>query len=198
MTHDLLLALAGFAAATLFTPGPNNLMLVTSGANFGLRRSMPHLSGVALGFPLMILPVGLGAMRAFEAFPPLYTILKAAAVVYMLYLAWKIATAGAVGQADAGAQPLSFVQAAAFQWVNPKGWSMALGAITLYAPGHDVAGVLWIAVTFLALGTLSALTWTGFGTGIRRWLADPVRLTWFNRGMALLLVAAMVPVLGAL
>lgn len=195
MTHDLLLALAGFCAVTLFTPGPNNLMLVASGANFGLRRSVPHLSGVALGFPLMVVPVGLGVMRVFDVWPVLHDVLKAVAVVYMVYLAWKIATAGEVQQAEAQARPLSFLQAAAFQWVNPKAWSMALGAIALYAPGRDLSGVLWIAGSFAVLGVLSALTWTGFGTGIRRWLADPVRLRWFNRGMAALLVAAMVPVL---
>lgn len=197
MTHDLLFALMGFAAVTLFTPGPNNVMLLTSGANFGLRRSMPHLSGVALGFPLMIVPVGLGAMKLFDAVPPLYLVLKSVAVLYMLYLAWKIATAGEVKQADSAA-PLTFGQAAAFQWVNPKGWSMALGAVTLYAPGHDLQGVLWIAAIFLLLGILSALAWTGFGTGIRRWLADPRRLTWFNRTMAVALIAAMAPVLVSL
>ncbi|MFW2589330.1 LysE family translocator [Sagittula sp. SSi028] len=195
MTLDLFTALLGFAAATLFTPGPNNLMLVASGANFGLRRSLPHLSGVALGFPLMTVPVGLGIMRVFEAWPPLYTALKAAALIYMLYLAWKIATAGQIKQADAHARPLTFLQAAAFQWVNPKAWSMALGAITLYAPSRDLGGILFIAATFLTIGLVSAATWTTFGTGIRRWLADPHRLMWFNRTMAALLVAAMLPVL---
>lgn len=195
MPLDLITALMGFAAATLFTPGPNNLMLVASGANFGLRRSMPHLSGVALGFPVMIVPVGLGVMRAFEAWPPLYTVLKAAALVYMIYLAWKIATAGEIRARDAEAKPLTFAQAAAFQWVNPKGWSMALGAITLYAPSRDLSGVLLISAVFLTVGTVSALTWTSFGTGIRRWLANPVRLQWFNWTMAALLLAAMAPVL---
>lgn len=195
MNTEFLFGLAGFAAATLFTPGPNNVMLVSSGANFGLRRSLPHLGGVALGFPLMIVPVGLGAMRAFEAWPPLYTVLKSFALVYMLYLAWKIATAGEVRQAQAEARPLSFAQAAAFQWVNPKGWSMALGAITLYAPSRDLPGVLLIAAIFLLIGALSALTWTSFGTGIRTWLSDPRRLRAFNVTMAVLLVAAIAPVL---
>lgn len=195
MTFDIFPALAGFAAASLFTPGPNNLMLVASGANFGIRRTLPHLSGVVLGFPLMIVPVGLGAMRLFDLWPPAYAVLKTLAVVYLLYLAWKIATAGEVREAAAEARPMTFAQAAAFQWVNPKGWSMALGAITLYAPGRDVAGVLFVASVFLALGTVSGIVWTSFGTGIRRWLADPVRLRWFNRTMAALLVAAMVPVL---
>lgn len=195
MTADLLLALCLFAAATLFTPGPNNLMLMASGANFGLRRTLPHLTGVALGFPLMILPVGLGVMEVFDRWPPAYTILKVASVVYLLWLARKIATAAPPADAPTDARPLSFLQAAGFQWVNPKAWSMALGAITLYAAARDLTSILWIAGTFATLGTLSALTWVTLGTGLKRLLGAPGRLRRFNRVMAVLLVASMLPVL---
>ena len=195
MTMDLFLALAAFAAATVFSPGPNNLMLMTSGANFGLRPSLPHLAGVAYGFPLMILPVGLGAMRVFDAFPAAHTALKAVSVIYLLWLAWKIANQAAPGEARPGARPLSFVQAAAFQWINPKAWSMALGAITLYAASRDFVAVAWVAGTYAVIGTASAITWLALGTSLRRWLSRPARLRAFNWTMAALLLAAMAPVL---
>ncbi len=195
MTYDLAIATFLFAAATVFTPGPNNLMLIASGANFGLRRSLPHVAGVAYGLPLMIVPVGLGVMQLFDAWPATYLVLKALSVLYMLYLAWKIATAAEVGSARGSAKPLRFYQAAAFQWVNPKAWSMVLGAITLYAPGRDLEALLWVAGIFAVAGTGSALTWTSLGTGLQRWLSAPRRLRWFNRCMAVLLVVAMLPVL---
>lgn len=195
MTPDLLFALALFAAATLFTPGPNNLMLMASGANFGLRRTMPHLTGVAYGFPFMCLPVGLGVMQLFDMWPPAYLVLKTASVAYILWLAWKIAHSSAPKEANAEAKPLNFWQAAAFQWVNPKAWSMALGAITLYAPGRDIGSIVWVAGSFAVLGTISALSWTVLGTGVRRLLARPERLRAFNWTMAALLVASMAVVL---
>ncbi|KUF10256.1 LysE family translocator [Pseudoponticoccus marisrubri] len=195
MTPDLLLALALFCAATLFTPGPNNLMLMASGANFGLRRTLPHLIGVAFGFPMMIVPVGLGVMQVFDLWPLSYLALRIVSVAYLLYLAWKIAHAAPPAEAEAGASPLSFLQAAGFQWVNPKAWSMALGAITLYAASRDIGAILWVAGTFAALGTVSAVTWTLLGTGVRRLLARPSRLRAFNWTMAALLVLSMAPVL---
>ncbi|MFW2545091.1 LysE family translocator [Primorskyibacter sp. 2E107] len=195
MTLDILIALALFCAATLFTPGPNNLMLMASGANFGLRRTIPHLAGVAFGFPAMIVPVGLGVMQIFDLWPPAQTILRAVSVLYMLWLAWKIAHAAPPKDRDAEARPLTFLQAAAFQWVNPKAWSMALGAITLYATSRDIGAILWVAGAFLTLGTVSAVTWVTLGTGVRRLLGQPARLRIFNWVMAGLLLASMIPVL---
>ncbi len=170
-------------------------MLMTSGANFGLRRTLPHLLGVALGFPLMILPVGLGVMELFDLWPPSYTLLKVLSVAYMLWLAWKIAHASAPKEAGVDARPLTFVQAAAFQWVNPKAWSMALGAITLYAASCDLTAVVTVAATYATLGLVSAVFWTSLGTAVRRLLAQPRRLRAFNWTMAILLVGSMVPVL---
>ena len=195
MTTDTLLGLALFCLVTLFTPGPNNLMLMASGANFGLRRSLPHLSGVATGFPIMIVPVGLGVMRVFDYWPPAYLILKTLSVAYLLFLAWKIAHAAPPKEAHAEARPLSFLQAAAFQWVNPKAWSMALGAITLYAGSRDLVAILWVSASFLVIGTCSALTWTTLGTAVRRLLSRPGRLRAFNWTMAALLILSMLPVL---
>jgi threonine/homoserine/homoserine lactone efflux protein len=195
MTTDIFLALAVFAAATVFSPGPNNLMLMASGANFGIQRSLPHLAGVAYGFPLMILPVGLGVMQLFETWPAAFIVLKTVSVAYLLWLAWKIANQAAPGEGRAGARPLSFVQAAAFQWVNPKAWSMALGAITLYAASRDLASIAWVSATYAVIGTASATTWVVLGTGLRRWLTHPTRLRAFNWTMAALLLAGMAPVL---
>ncbi|WP_072779640.1 LysE family translocator [Marivita hallyeonensis] len=196
MTLDLFLALAGFALVTVITPGPNNLMLMTSGANFGFRRSIPHMIGVGLGFPMMIVPVGLGVMQVFDAWPPSYMILKVLSVLYMLWLAWKIANAAPPdGAPEAGSRPLTFLQAAAFQWVNPKAWSMALGAITLYAAGRDLPAILWVAGTYVAMGCLSTTSWTVLGQQLRRLLNRPNRLRVFNWAMATLLVASLIPVL---
>ncbi|MBS0125928.1 LysE family translocator [Thetidibacter halocola] len=195
MTADQFIALLGFAFATVISPGPNNLMLMASGANFGFRRTIPHMLGVGLGFPLMILPVGVGVMQAFEAWPPLRTILTVASVAYLLWLAWRIAHAGAPKEARAGARPLTFPQVAAFQWVNPKAWSMALSAITLYAPDRSFGAVLWVAGSYVAMGVISTSTWTVLGQQIRRFLTNPVRLRVFNWSMAALLVASMLPVL---
>ena len=195
MTPEILAALAVFAASTLFTPGPNNLMLMTSGANYGLQKSLPHMAGVAYGFPLMIIPVGMGVMRVFDLWPLSYILLKVASVAYLLWLAWKIANAGAPKEKAAGSKPLTFVQAAGFQWVNPKAWSMALGAITLYATSRDLTAVLWVSATFACIGTVSALTWTSLGTAVRRIVANPRHLRLFNYTMAALLVLSMLPVL---
>jgi threonine/homoserine/homoserine lactone efflux protein len=183
MTTDIFLALAVFAAATVFSPGPNNLMLMASGANFGIQRSLP------------LLPVGLGVMQLFETWHAAFIVLKTVSVAYLLWLAWKIANQAAPGEGRAGARPLSFVQAAAFQWVNPKAWSMALGAITLYAASRDLASIAWVSATYAVIGTASATTWVVLGTGLRRWLTHPTRLRAFNWTMAALLLAGMAPVL---
>ncbi|MFS4581088.1 LysE family translocator [Phaeobacter sp. C3_T13_0] len=191
MTYELFLALVAFVFGTVFTPGPNNLMLMASGANFGFQRSIPHLLGVALGFPLMILPVGLGVMKMFDAFPALTWVMTSLSVAYMLWLAWKVANAAPPREGEAKGTPLSFLQACAFQWVNPKAWAMALGAITLYAASRDLTAILWVSGTYLMVGCFSASTWTILGQQLRRLLTQPARLRAFNWTMAALLVASL-------
>ena len=195
MTPDLLAALATFAFVTVMTPGPNNLMLLASGTNFGFTRTIPHMLGIGLGFPLMVACVGLGVMQVFDLWPRSYTILKIASVGYLLYLAWKIAHAAPPKEAMAEARPLTFLQSAAFQWVNPKAWSMALSAITLYATGRDLAAVLWVAGVYVAVSTISTTSWTVLGQQLRRLLKDQTRLRMFNWIMAALLVATLIPAL---
>ncbi|MCH2164015.1 MAG: LysE family translocator [Marinovum sp.] len=191
MDLSVFLALASFAFVTVITPGPNNLMLMASGLNFGLRRSVPHMAGIGIGFPLMVLLVGLGAMEVFDAWPPSHTILKVLSVVYMVWLAWKIATAAPPREGAANGKPLTFLQAAAFQWVNPKAWSMALGAITLYATGRDLLSVLIVAGLYVACAVVSTSTWVLLGIQIRKLLGRPDVLRWVNFAMAMMLLGSL-------
>lgn len=196
MTQAMLSALVLFALVSSITPGPNNLMLMASGANFGFRRSIPHMLGIGVGFVVMVFLVGAGLIRLFDAFPVSYTLLKIGSVGYLLWLAWKIANAAPPeGGADPGGRPFSFLQAALFQWVNPKAWTMALTAITLYAPDRSMAAIALVAVIFGAVNLPSVSTWTVMGQQMRRILTNPARLRAFNWVMALLLVATLYPVL---
>lgn len=190
MTFDILPALIAFCFVGVITPGPNNLMLMASGANFGFRRTVPHMLGVALGMPVLTALVGLGIMRVFEAWPLVQHILTAVSLLYLLWLAWKIANAAPPRQAEATGTPLTFLQAAAFQWVNPKAWVMALTAITLYAGGREPVAILWVAGTYACVAVVSTTSWTALGQQIRRLLATRLRLRIFNWTMATLLVVA--------
>lgn len=198
MSTDLLLALFGFVVIMCFTPGPNNLMLMASGTNYGYRRTLPHLAGVVLGFSLMVVLVGLGLMAVFTRFPAFRTVLTFVSVAYLLVLAWKIARAAPPDPAAATAgRPLTFLQATAFQWVNPKGWTMALTGITAYAPDQNLWAVLVVSLAFLAVNSVSGSLWVLIGQQIRRFLTGRTRLALFNGTMAVLLVATLVPVLFA-
>lgn len=194
---ELFLALVAFCAVTLVTPGPNNIMLMTSGLNYGFQRSQPHLWGVTLGFAIMVLAVGLGLGAVFAAYPAVYTILKYAGAAYLLYLAWMIAVSGPVeDEGAASGRPLTFLQAAAFQWINPKGWVMAVGSVSAYA-GITVFpyNMVVIAALFGVLGVLSSSLWTALGQSLRRLLTDARAVRIFNAVMALALVASLWPVL---
>jgi len=195
MSPELLLALAGFAFVSSATPGPNNLMLLASGASYGFRRSMPHMLGIGIGFTVLILAVGAGLAEVFLAFPMAQAALKGAAGLYMLWLAWKIATASAPGSATATGQPMTFFQAAAFQWVNPKAWAMALTAVTVYLPQPSALGVVTVALIFGAINLPTVSTWTLLGQAITRVLHRPSHRHAFNLTMAALLLASLWPML---
>lgn len=201
MSQELILALTGFAFVSSITPGPNNLMLMTSGANFGFARTIPHLLGVSIGFTAMIVLVGAGLAQLFAAFPTLHLVLKVLSAVYLLYLAWKIATAPPPdAEGKSRGEPMTFVQAALFQWVNPKAWTMALTAVTVYAPsGADAQAAWWalaiIALVFGAVNLPSVGAWTMLGVQMKRFLSAPRALRVFNVTMGVLLVASLYPVL---
>jgi len=193
MNPDLLLALTGFAFVTSATPGPNNMMLMASGANFGMRRTVPHMLGVSLGFGAMVAVLGLGVDQIIARSPLLAETLKWVSMGYMLWLAWKIATAAAPKEGAGSGRPMTFLQASAFQWVNPKAWAMALGALSAYAAG--VGGALVVALVFAVVNLPTVSVWAAMGLAVRRLLATPLRLRLFNGVMAVLLVVSMLPVL---
>jgi threonine/homoserine/homoserine lactone efflux protein len=192
---DLLLPLGMFAFSMAITPGPNNVMLTASGVNFGFRRTLPHMLGIALGFPVMALAVGLGLGSLFEAYPLIHGILKYVGFAYLLWLAWKIATAGRTVDTGTEASPINFLQAAGFQWVNPKGWIAVVGAIAAFTtPQGDILQEVLLITGVFAFVTLPSLAvWTLFGTAIRHLLKSNRARTLFNWSMAALLVASLVP-----
>ncbi|MDD1016748.1 LysE family translocator [Pseudomonas rubra] len=194
---DLLSAFVLFAFVSSITPGPNNTMLLASGVNFGVRRSIPHALGISVGFMVMVLAVGFGLGEVFQAYPPIYTVLRYVGAAYLLYLAYKIATSGPLSVSNADSRnPLGFWGAAAFQWVNPKAWVMAVGAITTYTPAQGyVINVIVIAAVFALVNLPSVCVWVMFGSALRTVLQNPRWLMLFNLLMAALLVISLYPLL---
>ena len=196
--HANLSAFLLFALVAGFTPGPNNLMLATSGVNFGLRRTLPHLLGVIGGYPVLFAAAGAGLGSLFLQLPWMKLALTVVGTAYLLWLAWRIAFASAMQRQVDNAKPLGFLQAAAFQWVNPKGWMMAITAIGVYAEAGEgyfrqVAAMTGVA---LLVTLASASTWTLFGLGIRNVFAHrPRLLRAFNLVMGILLVLSLLPIL---
>jgi threonine/homoserine/homoserine lactone efflux protein len=197
MSQDLLIALIGFAFVSSATPGPNNLMLMASGTNFGFARTIPHMAGVSGGFMVMVVLVGLGLAQIYQAFPVLHTVLKFASVAYLVYLAWKIATAEAPkSDVAASGKPMTFIGASLFQWVNPKAWTMALGAVTAYVPANNpIMGLFIVAGVFGAINLPVVSGWALLGAQLRAFLQDPIKLRIFNVTAALLLLASLYPVI---
>ena len=183
-------ALAGIAVSMTWTPGPNNAMLSASGANYGWRRSVPHVMGVTFGFPIMLILVALGLERLLRSFPIIVTALGWVGFGMMAWFAWRIATADATGEGTRG-RPLTFLQAIAFQWVNPKAWALAFYITAGYAIGETaLANTLLAAGVFLVSGLASSSTWAVFGAAIGMVLKRGWRLRAFNAAMALTLLAS--------
>jgi len=197
LSLDLLLGFALFALVTSITPGPNNTMLLASGVNFGFNRTIPHMLGITCGFFVLVVAVGFGLGAVFQTYPLLYTVLRYVGAAYLLYLAWKIAHSGPVSESEKGeSKPISYLGAAAFQWVNPKAWIMAIGAISTYTPMQGYfTNVIVIAAVFALINLPSVSVWAGCGTLLRNVLKDRRWLRLFNWGMALLLVASLYPLL---
>jgi threonine/homoserine/homoserine lactone efflux protein len=169
MSHSLLIAFIMFATVMFFTPGPNNIMLLSSGLNYGFRPTLPHIAGITFGFAFMVGAVGLGLGTIFIAYPVLQTILKYAGAAYLIYLAAAIALSGPMTpNQDNGRGPMTFWGAAMFQWVNAKGWVMVIGTITAYAAIAAFPWNITIQVGLsLILGALSCTAWALFGTALR-------------------------------
>lgn len=199
MSTQLILAMFSFAFVTSITPGPNNLMLLASGANFGFKRTIPHMIGISLGMAVLLILTLAGLGSLFVAWPMAQTALKVVGVMYLLWLAWKIATAPVTDAPKApedqqvSAQPMQWWQAILFQFVNPKAWMMALGSVssfTLAGEQYLLSGLVLIVIfTFVNLPTVSV--WAGFGVFIQRFLSSPQRRRQFNFLMALLTAATV-------
>jgi threonine/homoserine/homoserine lactone efflux protein len=196
VSQSLLIAFVLFATVMFFTPGPNNIMLLSSGLTYGFRRTLPHVAGITVGFAFMVGAVGLGLGTIFITYPLLQTILKYAGIAYLVYLAVHIAMSGPVATGQDNVRgPMTFWGAAMFQWINVKGWVMVIGTITAYA---GIAGFPWniliqVAISLL-MGALSCVAWALFGSALRPWLTSARAVRAFNIVMAILLLASLYPV----
>jgi threonine/homoserine/homoserine lactone efflux protein len=194
MRIEILAALMSFCMVSTITPGPNNMMLLSSGATFGLRRTAPHIFGIAGGCALMVLILGWSLAGLAERFPPLFTALHIVSTAYLLWLAWRIATSDKPHGSGTRGRPLSIFDAAVFQWVNPKAWAMVLGAVASFArPDHLALDVPIIALVLGLVGLPCITLWAGSGSMLQGFLADRRTLRAFNVGMAALLVASILP-----
>ena len=192
--HDNLGPLILFAFIGAFTPGPNNIMVTASGAAFGFARSLPHIAGVTIGFAFMVLAFGLGLGSVFRAYPALHQWVRIAGALYLLYLAWRIAQAGDPAATDAVRRPLGFFEAALFQWLNVKAWTLALGVIAAFTTvgGSLLAELAAITAIFTVATIASLVAWCLFGMAIRRLLASPRARRITNLALAALLALSVV------
>ena len=196
-TTTMLLSIISFAVATAFSPGPNNLMLLSSGLTFGYRKTTPHILGIVVGFPVMVMAVGLGVESVFELFPKLYDILKVLGLGYLIWMAWQIAnSSGSISNNETKKKkPFTFLQAALFQWLNPKAWIMAITATTSFSTstGHLFIQIMIIAFVYLLVGIGSTSSWALGGLFLRRIISNERRVKVFNIIMAILIVLSVVP-----
>ena len=184
-----------FALTMTVTPGPNNIMLMTASLNHGWRKSLPLYFGICLGFPIMLLTVGLGLASFMYANPAVHRVFQIMAFIYLVYLAYKIARSAPPSVVKSAIAPFTFIQAALFQWINPKAWSMGMGAFALFVtePNPTLIDVAMVPLHFLAVGLPSVAVWLLLGRVLTRFLNRPLLLTWFNRLMAVLVVASVLP-----
>ena len=195
MNNELLPALAAFVFVSSITPGPNNLMLMSSGANFGFKRTIPHMLGVGFGIVFMVFLVGIGLTQVFDAYPISYEILKVFSIAYLLYLAFRIATdAPGQNKIENNATPITFLQAASFQWVNPKAWTMALTAVSVFSQSCSLESVALVAAIFGLVNLPSISVWAILGQQLRRMLTSHFRQRAFNLIMAALLLGSLYPI----
>lgn len=193
----LLLAAFFFAVSATCTPGPNNILLLSSGANYGVRRTIPHGLGIVIGMPLFVSFIGLGLGQVFTRFPVLFPIIKVLGIGYLCFLAWKIMSAGSTPGVKAGKGPMSVLEAVMFQWINPKSWVMGAGAISAFTQlGQAIyVQVAMIALAFLLAAIISCSLWIGCGAAIRQILNNAGQRRVFNLVMGILLIASILPMI---
>lgn len=193
-TVTMLLSILSFGFASTISPGPNNIMLLSSGLTFGYRRTLPHALGIIFGFPVMVLCVGFGIGELFELFPFLFTILKTAGMAYLLWMAWHIGnTKGSLDPENTKDRPFTFLQAALFQWINPKAWIMAITSTAAFITDHRIAfvQVTIIAGIFFLCAILSTNSWALGGVVLRRFIRNERVVQIFNITMAVLIVGSV-------
>jgi threonine/homoserine/homoserine lactone efflux protein len=185
------LPLATYCFVMSITPGPNNVMVTASGVTFGYRRTIPHMLGISLGCGFQIVLVALGMGVVFERYPQLQDILRWAGAAYLVYLAWRLLRAGlVVGEGEGRTRPLTFLESAAFQFLNPKAWMIAVTTSTVFLPKdlNPLLGSLYMALVLAIVNYPSISVWTLFGTAMRRLLGSPRLRQAFAVGLALALV----------
>ncbi|MGF1703313.1 LysE family translocator [Photobacterium makurazakiensis] len=195
MEYQQIIALATFAFVSTASPGPNNIMLMTSGANVGFFKTIPHMLGIIFGFSFMVILVGVGLTGLFNAYPIIQQTLEVLCIAYLFYLAAKIALSKSNGANTPNYKPMSFLGAASFQWINPKGWTMALTTISVYNTSNDWYGIIIISTVFAIVNIPSVSIWTVAGKQLQSFLQDPIRVRWFNYSMASLLIMSLVPMM---
>jgi len=182
-----------FTVVSAFTPGPNNIIALSSGVGFGFKRTLPHVWGVAVGFAIMTFLVGLGVGLIFERWPWVQQALLVLATFYLVYLAWNLARSGSFHTGTV-AEPLSFFQSVLIQWLNPKAWLAIITILSAFVPKDS----FWISLSIViavdvVIAWLAVATWALFGVVIKRWLDRPKAVRIFNIVMAALLVLSLIP-----
>ncbi len=195
----ILISIFSFTLSMTMTPGPNNILLMTSGLNFGYKKTLPAMIGVAIGFSVMVIIIGFGMAKVFEQYPYIYKVMKIIGIVYLLYLAYKIATAKSEVKVsnENKSKPFSFVQLVLFQWMNPKAWIMSTTALTTFVNNEQniLFQVYTIAFIYLLSGIISTNSWTLGGVYLQKLLTNTKRVRYFNISMALFMILSIVPVL---
>ena len=195
---EFLVPLFTFTISSTVTPGPNNIMIMTSGLNHGVKKTIPHLMGICFGFPAMVAAVGLGLSAVFIKYPQIHWIIKVLGILYLLYLSWKIATTSTEEKSQKG-NPLSFFQAALFQWINPKAWVMSVGAIATFTTveGNIFLQVALITLSFFMISFPCVGVWLWFGSILQKIIKNPLHQRMFNITMACLLVLSVIPMISS-
>ncbi len=196
MSLEIIFALFIFAFVSSITPGPNNIMLMASGTNFGFQRSIPHILGINIGFSILIFSVGIGLIEIFNLIPLTQIVLKFVCGAYLIYLSYRIAVSSSNINKDGErkSKPLSFLQALLFQWVNPKGWTMSLAAISIYSPTNSLSSIILVTATFSVVNLPCQCLWALLGQQFRRLMTSSNKLKIFNYIMAGLLMLTLVQI----